>query len=321
MLLPTLSPIAATILATSLAGFGSVLLAAFLLRHLRLAGTDFLLSFAAGALLCTAFTHLLPEAVESGVAPHALFTALFAALLAFFLLDKAELYHHGHEHHQSHAHVDTHDHEREHDHGHQHATPHTAPHAHQHGKGGWSLLLGDAVHCLGDGMLIAAACLSSPALGLLVALAVFAHEVPHHMGDLVVLQSGKNLRPALIKLLSAGGVTLLGGLLGYAFLSQLNGAMPFILVIAAGSFTYVALADLIPQLQRHWAAKDTALQIFGLLLGAGLVLAATQLVSEHSHAHGRDSHGAHTAETAPAPALDHAHEDHAEDEHEAAHAH
>lgn len=270
-----LHPAWATLLATAVAGFGSVLLAALLMRHLRKTSTDFLLSFAAGALLCTAFTHLLPEAVESGLAAHSLFTTLFFALLAFFMLDKAELYHHGHEHHA--APQTAHQPSQRHQHTHNHQQPH------QHPSGGLSLLLGDAVHCLGDGMLIAAACLSSPALGLLVALAVFAHEVPHHMGDLVVLRGQTNFRAALFKLLSAGGATLLGGLLGYLFFSQMAGWMPYLLMVAAGSFIYVALADLIPQLQRHWGARDTLLQLLGLALGAGLVLTATHMVAEHAH--------------------------------------
>ena len=273
MLQIPLHPAWATLLATAAAGFGSVLLAALLMRHLRKTSTDFLLSFAAGALLCTAFTHLLPEAVESGAVAHNLFTTLFVALLAFFMLDKAELYHHGHEHHAALPNAANSHHG--HSHGHEHE--------HQHQSGGLSLLLGDAVHCLGDGMLIAAACLSSPALGLLVALAVFAHEVPHHMGDLVVLQGRRNLRAALFKLLSAGSATLIGGLLGYLFFSQMAGWMPYLLMVAAGSFIYVALADLIPQLQRHWGARDTLLQLLGLALGAGLVLAATHVVAEHAH--------------------------------------
>lgn len=275
MLQIPLHPAWATLLATAAAGFGSVLLAALLMRHLRKTSTDFLLSFAAGALLCTAFTHLLPEAVESGAVAHNLFTTLFAALLAFFMLDKAELYHHGHEHHAALPNAANSHHG--HSHGHEHQQ------THQHQSGGLSLLLGDAVHCLGDGMLIAAACLSSPALGLLVALAVFAHEVPHHMGDLVVLQGRRNLRAALFKLLSAGSATLIGGLLGYLFFSQMAGWMPYLLMVAAGSFIYVALADLIPQLQRHWGARDTLLQLLGLALGAGLVLAATHVVAEHAH--------------------------------------
>ena len=275
MLQIPLHPAWATLLATAAAGFGSVLLAALLMRHLRKTSTDFLLSFAAGALLCTAFTHLLPEAVDSGAVAHNLFTTLFVALLAFFMLDKAELYHHGHEHHAALPNAANSHHG--HSHGHEHQQ------AHQHQSGGLSLLLGDAVHCLGDGMLIAAACLSSPALGLLVALAVFAHEVPHHMGDLVVLQGRRNLRAALFKLLSAGSATLIGGLLGYLFFSQMAGWMPYLLMVAAGSFIYVALADLIPQLQRHWGARDTLLQLLGLALGAGLVLAATHVVAEHAH--------------------------------------
>ncbi len=266
------SPIATTLLATAVAGLGSVLLAAFLLRRARALSTDFLLSFAAGALLATAFSHLLPEALEEAVAHgssvHGLFLTLFAALLAFFLLNKAELYHHGHDH--GHSHDEAHSHA----HGHHHS--------HEHGQNKLSLLLGDSVHCIGDGMLIAAACLSNPTLGWLVALAVFAHEVPHHIGDLVVLKGQKNMRPALLKLLSAGSATILGGVLGLLFLSRLEGLMPYMLIIASGSFIYVALADLIPQLQRRWSRTDTLQQISGLSFGAALVLLAAALAT-HGH--------------------------------------
>lgn len=263
------SPTVLSLAAAAFAGLGSVLLAAALLSSVRRLSTDFLLSFAAGALLATAFAHLLPEAVElaehSGGSAHALFLTLFAALLAFFLLNKAELYHHGHEHSPA----------GDHDH-------HHAGHQHHHGSGKFSLLLGDSVHCIGDGMLIAAACLANPSLGALVALAVFAHEVPHHIGDLLVLGGKVALQPALSKLLIAGSSTLLGAGLGLVFLSRLEWLMPYMLVIASGSFIYVALADLIPQLQHRWGRRDTLQQISGLALGAGLVLAATSL-SLHGH--------------------------------------
>ena len=145
-----------------------------------------------------------------------------------------------------------------------------------------TILLGDVVHCVGDGMLIAAATISSPALGAMTTLAIFAHEVPHHMGDLVVLRgNAQTLKPAIFKLIMAGASTIGGGVLGFVFLQQLGGLMPYMLVVAAGSFIYVALADLIPQLQKHLNARETAIQITWLLAGILLV----KLVSGMAHGH------------------------------------
>jgi len=120
----------------------------------------------------------------------------------FFLLDKAELWHHGHEHH-----FDSHD---GHDHAH-HEHQHAHHHAHANGKGGgWSILTGDSVHCFGDGVLIASAFLVDWRLGAVTAVAVLAHEVPHHMGDLVVLrETTGSRRSAIIKVSMAGAVTAL----------------------------------------------------------------------------------------------------------------
>ena len=257
------------ILATLIAGVGSVLLSGLLVQQVKHLRTDYLLSFAAGALLCTSFLHLLPEGFESGLDPHQLFITLFIALIVFFLLSKAELYHHGHEH--GHGVDDGNKHAHGNDgHSHDHA------HSHHSSGGRLTILLGDVVHCVGDGMLIAAATISSPALGAMTTLAIFAHEVPHHMGDLVVLRgNAQTLKPAIFKLIMAGASTIGGGVLGFVFLQQLGGLMPYMLVVAAGSFIYVALADLIPQLQKHFSLRDTAQQLVGLGLGAGLVLLAT----------------------------------------------
>ena len=254
------------LLATLAAGIGSVWLAAFLGYCALTRFNQHLLSLAAGALLSTAFMNLLPEAFESAVkvniAPHALFTALLAGLVFFFLLDKAELYHHGHEHHG-------HDH---HNHAHRHA------HEHSHG-GSWAVLFGDSIHAFGDGVLIAAAFMANANLGWAAALAVLAHEVPHHMGDLIVLGQGasqaKAKRAALIKVTLAGLVTAIGGLAGIALLAKLSAYLPYFLVVASSSFIYVALADLIPQLQRRMTLVETIKQVAWLLVGMTLVIAVT----------------------------------------------
>ena len=272
----------AILIATLAAGIGSVWAAALLMRmglggrHDGV-GPQHLLSLAAGALLATAFMHLLPEAFESQAGAHDLFATLLVGVVFFFLLDKAELWHHGHEH--SHAEPAAHEHHHGHHHGHDHGHAH-----HHHGPraGGWALLTGDSVHCFGDGILIASAFMADMRLGVIAAVSVMAHEVPHHMGDLVVLrQSSPNRRMALLKVSQAGAVTALGGVLGYFLVGQLEDFLPYFLAVASSSFIYVALADLIPQLQKRLTARETVAQIAWLV--AGMVVVT--LVSGAAHAH------------------------------------
>lgn len=263
---------------TLVAGVGSVWIAAMLAYALLSRFTQHLLSLAAGALLATAFMRLLPEAFEqsavAGVSAQILFAVLLMGLIFFFLLDKAELWHHGHEHGHSHEMDEVRDQSHGHEH-HDHAHPHKeTTHNHQHTVGSWAVLLGDSVHAFGDGILIAAAFVADTRLGVAAALAVMAHEVPHHVGDLVVLrQSLGNAKAALIKLSLSGGVTALGGLIGYLLVGALEEYLPLFLVVAASSFIYVALADLIPQLQKRLSPRQTAAQVAWLFAGIALVVA------------------------------------------------
>lgn len=291
----------AIIVATLAAGTGSVWIAALLMRFgVRTGGggvnPQHLLSLAAGALLATAFMHLLPEAFEGGAEPSRLFAVLLFGLVFFFLLDKAELWHHGHEHHHIHVepegHAAKHGHEQ-HDHGH--------GHAHGPRVGGWTVLTGDSVHCFGDGILIASAFIADIRLGMVAALAVLAHEVPHHIGDLIVLrQTSSDSRAALVKVSLAGTMTVLGGVVGWWLVDQLHGLLPYFLVLAGSSFVYVALADLIPQLQKQLPARQTAAQIAWLIAGIALVTVVSQLAhAGHDHEHGEaDAHGhSHTEQS------------------------
>ncbi len=282
----------AILVGTLAAGIGSVWLAAWLSFGIVSRYTQHMLSLAAGALLATAFLHLLPEAFEAGVEPHNLFMTLLIGLLFFFLLDKAELWHHGHEHHHGEAH---HGHDHQDDHGHAHAQVQGHDHVHSHATnashdhvthakplaGGWAILAGDSVHCFGDGVLIASAFMVDLKLGVVASLAVLAHEVPHHMGDLVVLRQGSQSRQtAILKVSLAGAITALGGLAGYVLLEQLHGVLPYMLAIASSSFIYVALADLIPQLQKRLSSGETAAQI--VWLASGIALVSTVSVLAHS---------------------------------------
>jgi len=262
----------AILLGTLAAGIGSVWLAAWLSFGMVSRYTQHMLSLAAGALLATAFLHLLPEAFEAGVEPYQLFVTLLFGLLFFFLLDKAELWHHGHEHHHPH---DAHD---------AHEAPHThkpsEEHAHHPASGGWAILAGDSVHCFGDGVLIASAFMVDLRLGFVAALAVLAHEVPHHMGDLAVLRQAQGPKQAaVLKVSLAGAVTALGGAVGFVLVESLRVTLPYFLVIASSSFIYVALADLIPQLQKRLSLRETAAQITWLAIG----ISSVTLVSLLTH--------------------------------------
>ena len=267
----------AIVIGTLTAGIGSVWLAAFLSFGLLARYTQHLLSLAAGALLATAFMHLLPEAFESQSSAHDLFLTLLVGLIFFFLLDKAELWHHGHEHHHGAPPVPHQHHEHDQDQDHE-----GQAHGHRHQGGTWAVLTGDSVHCFGDGVLIASAFMADVRLGVIASLAVLAHEVPHHMGDLMVLRSSTgNRQAALLKVTLAGAVTPLGGLVGYWLVDQLHGYLPYFLVVASSSFVYVALADLIPQLQKRLSARETTAQITWLLIGIALVAMASSLTPDH----------------------------------------
>ncbi len=275
----------AILLGTIVAGVGSVWLAAVISLGVLARYTQHMLSLAAGALMATAFMHLLPEAFESAAGAHDLFALLLVGLVFFFLLDKAELWHHGHEHHHLPARSPNGHVHHVHASAHAHAGGHHHHHGHVHGEsrsGGWSVLAGDSVHAFGDGILIASAFLADVRLGVVAALAVLAHEVPHHMGDLVVLrQTSGTRRAAIIKVSMAGTVTAVGGLFGYWLVNRLEDYLPYFLVLASSSFVYVALADLIPQLQKRLTLRETAAQVAWLAVGIGLVTVVSGLA--HSH--------------------------------------
>jgi zinc and cadmium transporter len=220
-------------------------------------------SLSAGVLLGTALLNVLPEAFESGADAHELFVALLAGLLFFFLLEKMELYRHDHHHEGDDPH-----------HHHHHGFD-----AEQAGKGGWSVLLGDSIHNFCDGVIIAAAFLSDVQLGVVTALAVIAHEIPQEVGDyIVLLNAGLSRGRALLYNALSGLSAVLGGVIGYYVVGPWQALFPYLLVVASSSFIYVAVADLLPQLQRRLPLRDTLTQIGWLAAGLGVVLLAMALV-------------------------------------------
>ena len=235
-------------------GILSVLVAA-LITH-RLLGTlvQRLVSFAAGALLGAAFLELLPHAFESGVNAHTLFGTLLAGLLTFFLLEKFALWRHSHHH--------------EHDgHGHEHGFD-----AHEAGQSGMLILIGDSLHNFADGVLIAAAFMADTSLGVVTTLGIIAHEVPQEAGDFIVLlNAGYSKARALVYNVLSSLAAVAGGLIGYFALAEAQDLVPIVIVLAAASFIYIAVADLIPWMQRRADTASSAWQIAMVAAGVGTI--------------------------------------------------
>ena len=254
------------VFATFAGGILSVLIAALLTVQLLGRVVKSLVSLSAGVLLGTALLNVLPEAFQSKAGAQGLFTTLLLGLLFFFLLEKAELYRHDHHHEGDDPH-----------HHHHHGFD-----AEQAGKGGWSVLVGDAIHNFCDGVIIAAAFLTDTRLGIVTSLAIIAHEVPQEVGDyIVLLNAGFSRSRALFYNALSGLAAVAGGVLGYYVVGPWQGLFPYLLVVAASSFIYVAVADLLPQLQRRLPWRDTLAQVAWIAAGLGLVLLAMRLVHEH----------------------------------------
>jgi zinc and cadmium transporter len=270
------------VLATAAGGLFSVLIAATLTVALLGRVVKSLVSLSAGVLLATSLLHVLPEAF-AGIGGHehahsaaeaahhhptaaTLFATLLAGLIFFWLLEKAELYRHVHHHegdgHAHHHHFD----------------------AQQAGRGGLAVLVGDGVHNFCDGAIIAAAFLADPALGVVTALAVALHEIPQEAGDFIVLlNAGLGRRRALAYNMLSGAAAVAGGVAGYFLVGPFQHLLPYLLVAAASSFIYIAVADLLPQLQQRLSWRETAAQVGWLAAGLALVVAARELLHQHVH--------------------------------------
>lgn len=222
------------------------------------------ISFAIGALLAVAFWGLIPHAFED-VRPEqiqSLSGTILAGVLGFFVLEKLLIWRHCHYGGGCEAHGD----EDAHDHA-------VHMHSHRHGKSAGALIiLGDSIHNFVDGVLIAAAFLTDVKLGIVTSLAVAAHEIPQEVGDFaILLQSGYGKGKALFYNILASLTTVVGGVLAYFSLEDLHDSLPYFLALAASSFIYIAVADLIPSLHRKTDMKASLQQIVLILAGVLLV--------------------------------------------------
>jgi zinc and cadmium transporter len=258
------------VLACQLGGALSIGAAALIMFGLPRKWITLTVSFSTGLLLATALLHLLPEALEDGLAPHEAFSILLGGILCFFTLEKVALWRHAH-HGTSGG--DTHAQEmqcEDHTHVHHHDNPAN--------EGALAILVGDGFHNFTDGLLIAAAFLADPILGWNTTLAIIAHEVPQEAGDFaVLLGAGWKRARALFWNIVSSLTALFGGLAGYYLLDQVHDWIPVIITVAASSFLYIAIADLMPRLKR----ESTSIGWHSALLIAGIAVVA--LSGAHTH--------------------------------------
>lgn len=239
------------------------------------------ISFAIGALLSVAFWGLIPEAFER-IQPaqfQTLSGTILAGILGFFVLEKLLIWRHCHvescEAHGDDALEPEHKHDHDSHSGHHHGFDKSA---------GALIILGDSIHNFVDGVLIAAAFLTDVKLGIVTSLAVATHEIPQEVGDFaILLHSGYSKGKALFYNVLASLTTVLGGILAYYSLAELHDILPYFLALAASSFIYIAVADLIPSLHKKTDMKTSLQQI--ALITAGVLL----ICSLHGIAHNIES--------------------------------
>jgi zinc and cadmium transporter len=229
---------------------------------LRATWVPMLVSFAIGALLGAAFLEVIPHAFARGE-PHQAASAILGGIFGFFVLEKLLLWRHCHT-----ENCEVHD-------------PHEkGSAAHDQGRSGMLIIVGDTIHNFVDGLLIAAAFLQSTELGVIAAVAIIAHEIPQEVGDfLILLHSGYTRAKALAMNLLSSLATVLGGLIGYFALRAVAGWEATLLGVVGASMIYVAVADLIPGLHRRPELRDTAFQALLIALGIGAIAGVRAVIA------------------------------------------
>lgn len=222
----------------SLGAIGVSALFLFFPQNIRQTWVPCLISYATGTLLGAAFLGMIPAGLKQAPA-NTLMAAVLAGIVLFFVLEKLVIWRHCH---QKDCQI--------------------------HGRAAPLILIGDAFHNFVDGVVIAAAFLSSVPLGISAALAVIAHEVPQEVGDFaILLDGGYSRKRALLPNSLSSAATLPGALIAYFWLGETREAVPYILAMSAASFIYIAAADLIPSLHRQVSPESTLYQLMLLLAG------------------------------------------------------
>jgi zinc and cadmium transporter len=204
----------------------------------------FLVSLSAGALLGESFLHLMPEAIENNGSDSFIWLWLLAGIIIFFILEKIIFWHHCHN---------------------------PASHKHNHTLGKMNLM-GDALHNLIDGMIIAGAFLVSVPLGIATTIAVIAHEIPQEIGDFgILVYAGYSRGKALLLNFFSSVISVIGAIAGLIIGAQIENFVTYIIPFAAGGFIYIATADIIPELHKETNISKSLKQLLSILIGVGIM--------------------------------------------------
>lgn len=227
-------------------GLGGLLLASGVLLindAARSKLVPWLVSYAVGALLGVSMLALLPETLEQ-LPSGRVFTTLLWGILLFFVLEKLVLWRHCHIHD-----------------------------CEVHDGSVIPVLVGDTFHNFVDGAVIAAAVITSVPLGISTAFAVAAHEIPQELGDFaILLHAGYSRGRALMLNVLSGVASAAGAVATFVAIETLPRLLPYVLILAAASFLYVAMADLIPGLHRGRTDAGSLRQILLIAAGVATVL-------------------------------------------------
>ena len=239
------------IAASFLGGSLSVAFAAMLTLNTRTSWVQMLISYAIGALLGAAFLNALPEALELSKDPDRISAIVLSGILLFFILEKLVIWRHCHF-----------------DECEAHEPANSSTNNHDSGRSGMMVMLGDTFHNFVDGILIAAAFMVDVQLGIVTSIAIIAHEIPQEAGNfLILLNSGYSRQKALLLNLLSSVATLIGGVMAYFMLQDMNHLMPSLLGLAAACMIYVAMSDLIPGLHKRPEIGSTIQQVVLIILG------------------------------------------------------
>ena len=233
--------------------FGSFLslMLAYLFSKLKMVNyADYFVSFAVGTLLGAAFLEIIPHAYELSRDLHQISLIVLVGILIFFILEKLLVWRHCHGSHcENHSPVVNHD-----------------------VKKGSILIIGDCFHNFIDGILIASAFIVDINLGLITALAIIVHEIPQEISNFsILINSGYSLSRTLLMNVITGFAMIIGAILAYFVLNDLEFLIPIILAFAASSMIYVAISDLIPSLHKKVEIKQTFQQTFSIFLGVLII--------------------------------------------------
>ena len=208
----------------------------------------FLIAFAAGTMLATAFFHMIPE---SFIEINTLWPVL-AGIIFFFMIESLIHWHHSHE---------------------TECESCINPMAYLN-------LIGDGIHNFLDGLIIAASFLVDFKTGLIVTVSIMLHEIPQEIGDFaILLHSGFSKIKALLLNLASALIAVIGGVVGYFFFTNLEFTLPYVIAIAAGGFIYIAGVDIFPELHKEKGKIKRIIQTIALIIGVLMIY----IISALSH--------------------------------------